>query len=318
MQFVRYMAAWTVPVVLFAMQGYATDAVVGHTWDTFDYLRWAMIQWYTLAALAPGVFRLAARFPFDSSRRLRYLPLYAAGSAVFSVFAVVIGALLGHLLEPGNPSLADQLAQFISKYAITDFFVYWILLVGWHAVRFYGDKRRRTLQSAQLQAQLAQSRLQVLRMQLQPHFLFNTLHAIATLIREEPDVAEDMLLRLSELLRAYLDEERQEITLATELELLDLYLGIQRVRFKDRLDTRVDAAVSALDGAVPGLILHRWWRTPFTTASAGTPAAIRWKCSRTAMPTISISKCATATARWRCRRRKRSRAASAFPTRACA
>lgn len=256
MRFVRYMAAWTVPVVLFAMQGYATDAVRGHTWDTTDYLRWSMIQWYTLAALAPGVFGLAARFPLESSRRLRYLPLYAAGGVVFSVFAVVIGALLGNLLEPGNPSLANQLAQFISKYAITDFFIYWVLLVGWHAARFYREKNRRTVQSAQLQAQLAQSRLQVLKMQLQPHFLFNTLHAIATLIREEPEVAEDMLLRLSDLLRAYLDEDRQEIALARELELLDLYLGIQRVRFKDRLETRVDASVSALDGAVPGLILQ--------------------------------------------------------------
>jgi LytS/YehU family sensor histidine kinase len=91
---------------------------------------------------------------------------------------------------------------------------------------------------------------------LHPHFLFNTLHAIATLIREDPATAEDMLLRLSELLRAYLDEEREEIALADELELLDLYLGIQRIRFKDRLATRVDAAPSALDAAVPGLILQ--------------------------------------------------------------
>ena len=256
MRFMRYLAAWTVPVVLFAMQGYATDAVRGQTWSTFDYLRWSMIQWYTLAVLAPGVFGLAARFPLESSRRLRYLPVYAVGSLVFVVCAVVMGAALGDLLEPGNPSFADQLAQFISKYAITDFFIYWILLVGWHAARFYREKNRRAVQSAQLQAQLAQSRLQVLQMQLQPHFLFNTLHAVATLIREEPDVAEDMLLRLSELLRAYLEEDRQEIALSRELELLDLYLGIQRVRFKDRLETRVNATVSSLDGAVPGLILQ--------------------------------------------------------------
>lgn len=253
MRFWRYLAAWSVPAVLFAIQGYSMDAMRGHTWNAGDYLRWAMVQWYTLAVLAPGVFALARRFTVDTTAQWRYAPVYIAGSLVFSAGAVLIGATLGHLLEPGNPPFDDQLQQFIDKYVFIDFFIYWVLVVGWHAMRFFREKDRR---ADQLQALLAQSRLQVLRMQLQPHFLFNTLHVITTLIREEPEVAEDMLLRLSELLRVYLDEDRQEIALARELELLDLYLGIQRVRFKDRLDTRVDAAVSALGGAVPGLILQ--------------------------------------------------------------
>jgi LytS/YehU family sensor histidine kinase len=107
-----------------------------------------------------------------------------------------------------------------------------------------------------LQAQLAQSRLQVLKMQLHPHFLFNTLHAAATLAREDATATEDMLLRLAELLRAYLDDDRLEISLTQELQLIDLYLGIQRVRFKDRLTSRMDIAVDALGCAVPSLILQ--------------------------------------------------------------
>ncbi|SFS18782.1 Histidine kinase [Dyella sp. OK004] len=255
-RFLRYMAVWTILVVLFALQGYATDAVRGFTWNASDYIRWSMIQWYTLAALAPAVFWLAARYPIEPSRRLRFLPVHVLASVAFTACAVLLAASVAHILEPSQPPVAEQLSQFISKYAVTDLFVYWVLLVIWHAGRFYREKNRRTVQSAQLQAQLAQSRLQVLKMQLQPHFLFNTLHAISTLIREDAAVAEDMLLRLSDLLRAYLDDDRQEIALASELELLDLYLGIQRIRFKDRLTTRVDAAASALDGAVPGLILQ--------------------------------------------------------------
>ena len=253
MRFWRYLAAWTVPAVVFAIQGYSMDAMRGHTWAATDYIRWAMVLWYTLGVLGLGVFALCRRFTVESTAQWRYAPVYLAGSLVFSACAVLIGATLGHLLEPNDPPFEDQLQQFIDKYVFIDFFIYWVLAIGWHALRFFREKDRR---ADQLRAMLAQSRLQVLKMQLQPHFLFNTLHAISTLIREEPEAAEDMLLRLSELLRAYLDEDRQEFALSRELELLELYLGIQRVRFKDRLDTRVEASVHALGGAVPGLILQ--------------------------------------------------------------
>jgi two-component system, LytTR family, sensor kinase len=92
---------------------------------------------------------------------------------------------------------------------------------------------------------------------MQPHFLFNTLHAIVTLLDEDKLSAEDMLLRLSDLLRAFLEEyDGQEISLRQELTLLDLYLGIQRTRFKDRLTTRIYVAPDTLDCAVPSLILQ--------------------------------------------------------------
>ena len=97
----------------------------------------------------------------------------------------------------------------------------------------------------------------MLKTQLQPHFLFNTLHAIVTLLDEDKRSAEDMLLRLSELLRAFLeDHSGQEITLRSELHLLDLYLGIQRSRFKDRLTTQIYIAPDTLRAAVPGLLLQ--------------------------------------------------------------
>ncbi|MGN6482590.1 sensor histidine kinase [Luteibacter sp.] len=124
-------------------------------------------------------------------------------------------------------------------------------------MRFREEKTQRELEASQLESQLADSRLQVLRTQLQPHFLFNTMHAIATLLHEDVTSAEDMLLRLSDLLRAFLEECRgQEITLRQELVLLDLYLGIQRTRFKDRLDTRIYIAPDTLNCAVPSLILQ--------------------------------------------------------------
>jgi two-component system LytT family sensor kinase len=256
MPLLRYFAVWTLLVVVFALQGHATDAVGGVTWRPIDYLRWSMVEWYTLAALSPFVFWLTARYPIEPPRRLRHLPVHVLAGIAFTACAVFIGAVVAHFTEPGEPDVMQQLSQFVSKHAATGLITYWVLVTIRTSVQFYHEKNRRMLQATQLQAQLAQSRLRILKMQLHPHFLFNTLHAITTLIREEAAVAEDMLLRLSELLRAYLDDDRQEITLAREIELLELYLGIQRIRFKDRLSTQVDIAASTLDATVPGLILQ--------------------------------------------------------------
>jgi sensor histidine kinase YesM len=256
MRFVRYMLIWTVLALLYAIQAYGTDSLTGHTWRAVDYVRWSLVEWYTLAALAPAVFWLTARYPIELPLRMRFFPVHMLASVAFACCMVFIGALVSHVTEPGHPAVGEQLEHFVRKHAITAIVTYWVLVTIRQAEHYYREKNRRTLQATQLQTQLAESRLQALKMQLQPHFLFNTLHAISTLIREDPATAEDMLLRLGELLRVYLDDDRQEIALARELELLDLYLGIQRVRFGDRLATRIDAARSALDAAVPGLILQ--------------------------------------------------------------
>jgi LytS/YehU family sensor histidine kinase len=216
-----------------------------------------MVEWYTLACLAPAVFRFTSRYPIELPHRLRHLPhlpLHLLASLAFTAAAVILGAFVSSFTEDSR--FGPQLMQFLSKHVATAMITYWVLVTIQTAVHFFREKNRRALQAIQLQSQLAQSRLQVLKMQLHPHFLFNTLHAISTLIREEAELAEDMLLRLSELLRAYLDNDHQEIVLSRELELLDLYLGIQRIRFRDRLTTRIDAGRSTLDAVVPGLILQ--------------------------------------------------------------
>ena len=121
----------------------------------------------------------------------------------------------------------------------------------------YDQARLRQLQSAQLEARLAEARLEMLRMQLQPHFLFNTLQAATMLIHDDPHGAEDILLRLSQLLRVSLDEMNvQEIPLSREIELLECYMGIQERRFGDRLrfDLRMDDDV--LGFAVPSFVLQ--------------------------------------------------------------
>jgi two-component system, LytTR family, sensor kinase len=169
--------------------------------------------------------------------------------------ALVISALVSTLFEPSG--FEEQLRIFVGFHTPISLLTYWVLFAIQPVMHYHEEKTRREVEASRLASELAQSRLQVLRTQLQPHFLFNTLHAIATLLREDTLSAEDMLLRLSDLLRAFLEESQgQEISLRRELVLLDLYLGIQRTRFKDRLTTQIYVAPDTLDCAVPSLILQ--------------------------------------------------------------
>jgi LytS/YehU family sensor histidine kinase len=136
--------------------------------------------------------------------------------------------------------------------------IYFAILGSIHAFDYYQRFRDRELQAARLREQLAQSQLQVLRAQLQPHFLFNTLNSIVGLIRNnENKAAVHMTTQLSDLLRKVLAySDKQEAPLREELEVTQRYLEIQQMRFSDRLKIEIDLAPETLDAKVPSLILQ--------------------------------------------------------------
>src|SRR5438128_3621687 len=126
------------------------------------------------------------------------------------------------------------------RYWALDFLAYWAVVAAFYTIHYYRRSQERELAAAKLQSSLTEAHLQALRAQLNPHFLFNTLHSISVLVRkgDEKSVLR-MLNRLSQLLRNSLDEKcPQEIPLSKELEFLDGYLDIQRVRFADKLSVR--------------------------------------------------------------------------------
>jgi len=252
----RYIGLWTAVATMFGVQEMLRDIVDNHhVWSLWDYIRWGMIQWYTWAGLAPWVFRLAEKYPIRAPLRLRGLGRQLPLSLGVTLLSMVIGAFVSTLFEPSG--FMQQLGYFIGQHFATGLLTYWALFAIQQAMAFHEEKARRELETSRLTAELAQSRLLALKSQLQPHFLFNTLHAIATLLDEDALSAEDMLMRLSELLRAFLEDyDGQEISLRRELVLLDLYLGIQRMRFKDRLTTQIYVSPDTLRSAVPSLILQ--------------------------------------------------------------
>ena len=183
----RYLTLWTAVVVAFAVQGCLYDAVNnGHSWQLGDYLRWSMIQWYTWAALAPLVFQLGERFPIRTPLQLRSLGRQLLASGGVTALAMLIGAVV----SPG--AFFDQLGQFIGKHFAIGLLTYWGLLAIQQALHYRSESDRRELEASRLATELAQSRLQALKTQLQPHFLFNTLHAIVTLLDEDVASAEDI------------------------------------------------------------------------------------------------------------------------------
>src|SRR6476469_7387681 len=133
---------------------------------------------------------------------------------------------------------------------------YWAIAGVYSAVRYHGEAQERTLKASRLDAQLAEAQLQALQRQLHPHFLFNTLNTISALMHRDTEAADEMLERLSDLLRLSLDRVgTQHVPLSDELDFLRKYLEIERTRFGDRLQVYIDVAPEALDALVPNLLL---------------------------------------------------------------
>ena len=159
--------------------------------------------------------------------------------------------------EPSPRSLIQAYRYFVGAYMEFEFLLYFAILGAGYLVHYYTRYRTHALRTAQLEAQLAQAHLDALRVQLQPHFLFNTLHAISALMDEDLEQARRMLVRLGDLLRMTLETQgAHEVTLQQELECTELYLDIERVRFPEQLEVDLLVDPEALEALVPSLILQ--------------------------------------------------------------
>lgn len=228
-----------------------------------------LIGVYVCALFTPAILWLGQRFPLEKRSWLRYVPLHLALSAIFSVIQLSIDSFVHLRAGILGFALGTTFRQVFSNLMVIGFHgnivTYWSILGIQYAFRYYRRYQEREqqalrleLHAAELKTQLASAHLNALKMQLQPHFLFNTLNAIMVLVRQQKGrQAEEMLARLSDLLRCVLEDvEAQEVPLRRELEYLHLYLSIEQVRFQDRLSVEITADPSLLDAAVPQMGLQ--------------------------------------------------------------
>jgi sensor histidine kinase YesM len=202
---------------------------------------------------------LARRLPVERPRLWRNLLLHA----LFATLAVILFNGLFHIVRflifyyGTKPYQFRETVQTIVFNATEAYGIYALLLLASQAVRYYRRFREGELRSARLETQLSQAQLAALKMQLHPHFLFNTLHSISALVHANPDAADRMIARLGDFLRLTLENSgAQEVSLQKELEFLRCYLEIEGIRFQDRLTTEVDVEPQALDTPVPNLLLQ--------------------------------------------------------------
>lgn len=215
---------------------------------------------YATALLFPFVVRVARRYRLERHNWLRRLPAHMLALLTFSVLHTTLNALSRALLFPlsglGPYDYGIMPIRYVMELA-NDAIVYCLFIALINLFDYYALARDREVRTAQLEARLTQAQLQALRLQLQPHFLFNALNTISSVIYEDVQLADRMIARLSDLLRLTLRRSNaQEVTLEEELEFLNLYLELMRARFEERLIVEFDVEPETRSALVPQLILQ--------------------------------------------------------------
>jgi signal transduction histidine kinase len=218
--------------------------------------------WYVWALLAPAAMWIAHRVRIERQNWYRGIAIHFLAAATFAEVHIVAqeafrrGLMLYNGRSPAMPFLW-RLRSAMIQYMDWEMMTYWAIIGLAFAVTYYREAQDRAVAAAKLETKLVETQLQTLQSQLHPHFLFNTLHAISTLMHSNVDQADRMLSRLGELLRMTLDNVgQQEVPLKDELDFLERYLEIEQTRFRDRLTVKFDIQPDTLDGLVPWMILQ--------------------------------------------------------------
>jgi two-component system LytT family sensor kinase len=250
----------TVLGLFFAAQIYFSAISIHRKVSWGQALYWSFGDWYEWALLAPIIFWICRRFRFERASWPKSLAVYlCVGLVLAGIHAVMCAAadVFQGWVTNKPVVFTKSLRGLLGNRMHYNLAVYAVIVCGWHAWDYYRKFREREAQAAELAGRLAQAQLQALRMQLNPHFLFNTLNAISSLMLKDVVAANKMISRLGELLRFALEKsDQQEVPLEQEIEFIRRYLEIEQIRFGERLQLKMELDPSTLQAAVPNLILQ--------------------------------------------------------------
>ncbi len=273
-----YWGAWGLLAVYNTTWDLALRTSKTNWWsDWFMLLQMNVAQILVWALLGFGLLAVARRFPIERFEWVNWRSWRVLGIHFGASFLATLAGLLGTFLvaiafsrlERGSflewnilvslqePRFWRSYENFLMRYFHTNFLVMLALLSAYHMVMAHRRYKKREVEAAQLEKAFMQAQNQALRMQLQPHFLFNTLNSISALVHIDPDMADRMIARLGDLLRLSLDQSgQQEVTLAQEAQFLERYLAIERLRFQDRLTIGIEIPEELTRCRVPSFVLQ--------------------------------------------------------------
>jgi two-component system, LytTR family, sensor kinase len=250
--------AWSAVALLFATQVYVMYMKEEQPVPFRRALFVEGLACFLWALITPLVLWLARRFRIDRNNWRRRVPLHLVTgvtltSSLIAIDYVIYLILFNRTVNLTPIKVAEYVIYNLDRWMLT----YTVVVLISHVFNYYNSYRKGELKAAQLRTQLAQAQLEALKMQLHPHFLFNTLHSISALLNSDIDAARSMITRLGDFLRLTLENAgTQEVTLQQEMEFLNGYLEIERIRFRDRLSTNIIVDPEILDVRVPNLILQ--------------------------------------------------------------
>jgi two-component system LytT family sensor kinase len=244
---------WTLVGIVFASQLYLFAIRTGRPMAWSDALLWEFPRWILWLFFTPIIDRLYRLSPLEKTNRVKHLMVHAGGSIIISLIHLLLFVLAFHFSRVlmGNSGKILETLRFAFPLDFhVGIVVYWMVLL----LRYLHDSERRV---SHLQTELARAQLQALKMQLHPHFLFNTLNSISALLHKDVETADEMIGELGEFLRLTLtNPDANEIVLRKEIDFLKCYLRIEELRFKDRLATDFEIGPETLDALLPNLILQ--------------------------------------------------------------
>src|SRR5215831_3105145 len=243
-KFAVWFGAFTLIFLLVFSYRYLDDLARGHSGTFAVRLIEELTGSYTWGLLFLLVLKFSRRFRINARNWPRRLPAYLSAAVVFSLLHTTMLAFsrkavfrLAGMGEYDYGIMPIRYLMEMANYLL--FYTIGVTLI--HLYDHYRESRERELRTAQLEAQLAQAELQSLQAQIHPHFLFNALNTISSVVYEDPRAADTMIARLSDFLRhSVTASRRQEVTLREELNFLNLYLDIMRPRFEDRLSVEIE------------------------------------------------------------------------------
>jgi two-component system, LytTR family, sensor kinase len=264
-----YVLIWTIFGVFFFTQDLSRKIFWSDPTPWWHYLVSWLVGVWLIAALTPSILWLGRRWPIERRRWPSRLALHGACSVGFAIVQVVVISALAPYIGFVGPLTSRSFLEILPVLGVislhNNIVSYWTIIGAQHGFGYYRRYQERAqqalrleLHASELETQLVRARLGALKMQLQPHFLFNTMNAIMVLVRQQrgPE-AEETIARLSDLLRFVLDDAlAQEVPLRRELEYLGLYLSIEQLRFADRLRVVIEADPAILEAAVPHMGLQ--------------------------------------------------------------